>query len=647
MAGPWEKYQQTNQSADGPWAKYSGSAEKADFSDVQSSVSKSDSKPQVKRAATRHSGQYGITPYLMDFADSTAHHAMNALHGGAQAVQHGAKWLVNKAIDAPQRSLSDLVTGNAPAPQTLPQRFRQYVNDSVAADDAALRSREEDYQARTETNPSSVLGAGIGEALPWLTGTRALAARGLLPTVSANAGRVSSALQKGGLLAAEGGLMGLTTPVTEDGDYGAQKGTQVVTGAAAAPLIAAGVTGTGATLNAARRAGRYLTDTGRDAIANEKVLQLLGGENLPALRGTSGTPGFAPTPAQVIGTPEAVQAERVLRNDARSAPFFAQQESANNEALRNTVAELAGTDQAMAAARASRSAATDPYYAKLPGAKADPAPVLTALDQLENSSLGVNKNVKAAVASLKNEIKSRLDSEGKLPADVLSGLHSEAGSHLGPMASAQEKKALGPVRDSIANALDAAVPGYRDTVAAYARLSQPISDMQAGRAVLDAIDSGARDAGGNQAVSLNQIKAALAKDAKAKFPMSPQARKQLEAVRDALQQRSITNNTVAASGPGTAADVMRGGAGTGILRLLGQGVGTGLGFGGGGLPAYLLAQGVTEGTIAARNSVAKKVGEKASNSMRAADAIEAAQRDQARRKTATGLQKYLLPYRTD
>lgn len=232
-------------------------------------------------------------------------------------------------------------------------------------------------------------------------------------------------------------------------------------------------------------------------------------------------PGFVPTPAQAIGTPEAVQAERVLRNDGRSAPFFAEQESANNQALRDQVARLAGDDQALAAAQKARKAATDPYYAQLPNAKADPASALAALDSLQNSGLGVNKNVKAAVASLRQEIKSRLDSEGKLPADVLSGLHSEAGSHLGPMATAAERKALGPVRDSIADALDAAVPGYRDNVAAYARLSQPISDMQTGRSILGAIDSGARDAGGNQAVTLTQIKAALAKDAKARYPMSP------------------------------------------------------------------------------------------------------------------------------
>ena len=105
---------------------------------------------------------------------------------------------------------------------------------------------------------------------------------------------------------------------------------------------------------------------------------------------------------------------------------------------------------------------------------------------------------------------------------------------------------------------------------------------------------------------------------------------------------------MAAAGPGTAADVMRGGVGSGVLRTLGAGIGTGLGFSGGGLPAYLLAQGATEGAIAARNSVARKVGEKASSSARAADAIEAYQREQAKRGLfGSQLPPYLLPYVTE
>lgn len=71
-----------------------------------------------------------------------------------------------------------------------------------------------------------------------------------------------------------------------------------------------------------------------------------------------------------------------------------------------------------------------------------------------------------------------------------------------------------------------------------------------------------------------------------------------------------------------------------------------MGAGLGGLPGYLLATGVTEGAMAARNSVAKKVGKKASDSLLAAEAIEAAQRGQARGSLLDQylLPEYLLPY---
>lgn len=71
-----------------------------------------------------------------------------------------------------------------------------------------------------------------------------------------------------------------------------------------------------------------------------------------------------------------------------------------------------------------------------------------------------------------------------------------------------------------------------------------------------------------------------------------------------------------------------------------------MGAGLGGLPGYLLATGAAEGALAARNSVAKKVGKKASSSLLAADAIEAYQRDQAKRGLLDQYlsPEYLLPY---
>lgn len=175
----------------------------------------------------------------------------------------------------------------------MPQRFRQYVNESVAADDAALRDREAAYQARTEDNPSSYLGAAGGQVLPWITGAAALKAGGVLPTlpkmgdVAGVGSKAVNLLQKGGLLAGEGALMGATTPVAEEGDYGSQKAAQVATGAIAAPLLAGGLNAAGRVAGAAGRASRFLTSGGRERIANERVAQMLGVDNLPYLRGAN------------------------------------------------------------------------------------------------------------------------------------------------------------------------------------------------------------------------------------------------------------------------------------------------------------------------------------------------------------------------
>jgi hypothetical protein len=68
----------------------------------------------------------------------------------------------------------------------------------------------------------------------------------------------------------------------------------------------------------------------------------------------------------------------------------------------------------------------------------------------------------------------------------------------------------------------------------------------------------------------------------------------------------------------------------------------------GGLPGYALGLLATEGVNAANNSITRKVGQKASNSLLAAEAIEAYQRDQAKRGLLrNGMPSYLLPYITD
>lgn len=421
-------------------------------------------------------GVPGVSTQLGGMLDGFQHHGMKAVQGLTQFGRHGLQSVVNAVL--PEGAI------------------RQSVNDTTAAYDAALAKQEADYQARTEGNAGSYVGAAGGEVAPWMVGMGEARAVGMIPKITATG--IKGAAQKGGLLAAEGAAYGASQPVLE-GDYGSTKAKQVALNAAVAPLTVAGVKVAGTTGGAVRQAARYATPAGREKIANQRVAKMLGSDaaTVAQLRTGTGVPGYALTPAQALATPEAVQAERVLRNNGLTAPAFAAQESANNVALRGQVERLAGTDADMVAAKAARKAATDPYYSQLPGQRVDPAPILAALDSLNKSSLGVRPNIKSAAASLRSEIESRLGSDGKLEADVLSGLHENAGSHLGPMASAQEKAALGPLRTTIADTLDAAVPGYRANLAAYAAASQPLTDMASGRALLDAIDSGARDAGGN------------------------------------------------------------------------------------------------------------------------------------------------------
>ena len=599
-----------------------------DFSNVEGSVGPTVPAKGKKPAAFYNRTYDPVLRLLGGTVDGLQHHLGNIPTAIAQAGANHGEWLGNKLFGKRAPTMAELVAGKR---TTFADRVNQRVSE-----------REANYQGRTGedalSNAGSYGGAVAGEVLPWLMGIGTMRAGGLLPKVAGTG--IKAGAKKAGLLALEGATVAGAQPVTGD-NFGAEKAAQMLLGAAVNPLAIGGskVAGNGL---------RYLRAGGRDAIANERLARMFGtdAETLARLEAQPEViPGYRHTIAQQLATPEAVQAERILRNQGSTAPMFANREAANNAALRAEAQRLAGTDADMAAAKQARTAATAPYYDSLPGVGVDPAPVLAQLDALANSSLGVRPNVKSAAASLRAEIESRLDEGGKIDAGILSGLRENVGSHLGPMASAQEKRALGPVADSIADTLDGAVPGYRDNLAAYARTSTPIRDMEAGRALVTSIDRGGSDAAGGQAVTLNHLKSLLAKDDKARYRMSPQARARAEAMLDALQRRSITNNTIAATGPGTAADALRGASSSPIGQRMGGGILALLGGAFGGADAGLAALLANEGGIALNNNIMRRVGEKAADSRLSAQAIEAYRRSQNPALSNSPLLK-LLPYET-
>lgn len=82
----------------------------ADFSGVTTSTDTTANSVFDRAMA----GGRGFLDAHNQFTSALGHHAMNPLHGAAQAVQHGAQALTNAAIDAPQQTLSGLVADKAP-----------------------------------------------------------------------------------------------------------------------------------------------------------------------------------------------------------------------------------------------------------------------------------------------------------------------------------------------------------------------------------------------------------------------------------------------------------------------------------------------------------------------------------------------------
>lgn len=153
--------------------------------------------------------------------------------------------------------------------------------------------------------------------------------------------------------------------------------------------------------------------------------------------------------------------------------------------------------------------------------------------------------------------------------------------------------------------------------------------------LLDPNAPGSLNVVGDPVLAASRLKSALRGDDKARFPMSADARRQLEGVRSSLDRRSITDNKLAAAGPGTAADAM---AGTFLGGRYGPAIKRGVGAIGGsllgnltGLPAGEFVGGITGGLLsdvvgATTGRVTRRAAEKMTKAELAAVALEKEQK---------------------
>lgn len=647
-------------------------------------------------------GYKDVNDFGNNLGDSFAHHVASVPVGLVQLGMHGAK-AVGDLVAPADKTLSGLITG---------QQTGNWLDQKTQGFDKWAQDRENNYQQSVPDSTGSYLGATLGEVLPWATGLGEARALGMLPTATTAAGKL-------GLLGAEGAAMGASQPVTDGGsDYGADKAKQIAIGGATGPALY----GAGKFFGLLGRGVGSVVEhaTNPQAVADANIARMYGSD--PATIAKLGNPaqmvpGEVPSAAQVLQTPEAVQAERMLRNNPASAPAFVAQDNSNNSTRMGLLQQIAGSDDDLTAAVQARRDATAPYFKDAlspsnPQARYKTAmgllgdlkgqyarPDYEALQQakgiaskvargvldegtgadlmnqiavktnkaqkvLDQAITAINKNmvdptritnqlqeltksgnptVAGAARQHLDLIARNADETGMVPARALDDMRQNIGNILSANATngavgSQEAALYGPVTAKIVSTLNRAVPGYRNNLATYAKLSQPINDMQAVRGLLDPNSPGSLNTAGDSQLTAARVKQALRADDKANYGVSDPVRGQLEGVRDSLQRRSISDAKINAAGPGTAADMQAQGLLSGAIfgGNLGN-KGGWLGRMGGGTIGGLLGStfgpagtvigagiggGVSDAIGAANSRIIAKTGQSAADAKASADAIQ-------------------------
>jgi len=277
----------------------------------------------------------------------------------------------------------------------------------------------------------------------------------------------------------------------------------------------------------------------------------------------------------------------------------------------------------------------------------DPAPIVKQLALLRNTGQGVRATIRPALDAIANTLKESQNTRGKVPVDVLDSVRQNIKDYIvkpnGALASGQEIAALDPVKAKLTALIDAHAPGYSDYLATYARNSEPVNTMESVRKLLDPNSPHSLNAAGDPQLTITRLRQVLRGDDKARYPMSDAARQQLDAVRASLERRMISDNKLAASGPGTAAD-LQAGQGSAIGRglfgdplagkpgALSRSIGIGLGgtlghmvpVPGAGIAGAMLGGLLPEAAQGVNAKIAQRIGSTALDNQATADAIERA-----------------------
>lgn len=297
-----------------------------------------------------------------------------------------------------------------------------------------------------------------------------LAAAKVIPGATTYIGKI---LQGMGM----GAGAGLTTPVTEEGDFATQKAIQTGTGAVAGGAVSAiapAVSKVGKVaysaaiepwLNPAAIKGRAFLEAAGDKA--DEIIALLR-RNKEIVKGSSPTAGEAAVPA---GSAEFAALQRSAAN-VKPSDYLARADEQN--AARIAAIKTVGQDKAaIQSAERVRSAAAGPIYraAREGAVPVDTSPVMNKLDMILSKNPG-NRELVTELTNIKRGLLESGDDPQKV-SSVLDGLKASLAN--------KDNAFIKGVLNDIKNGLSKAIPNYERAQRVFAKASEPINQMQIGQ----------------------------------------------------------------------------------------------------------------------------------------------------------------------
>jgi hypothetical protein len=336
-----------------------------------------------------------------------------------------------------------------------------------------------------------------------------------------------------------GAGMGLMQPSTSTGETARN----TLFGGAAGPASLLVGRGVGALYQGAKSAIEPLFRGGQERVA-ARTLQAFAGGPQEAQQAASSIanagptlPGVQPTAAEVANNAGIAQLERSLRNNPEYLNALTQRNQANRAAMTGALDQIAGTPQALTAATGARSAATEPLYRAASGAQIQgdeqlanlmtrPSmqaawrraqqlaaergePLVSGIDAPEHV---INSSVLDATGqpAFKTTIPATAQTySGRAVQYLKMGLNDMLDTAEQRGMGAHENSALTTTRADLNRWITSNVPALRQADTQFARLSQPVNQMQVGGALRDRLVPALGDFGNNTRLSANSYANAL------------------------------------------------------------------------------------------------------------------------------------------